>query len=101
MAGVNYGSGPTGLPTSGAVVNTGYSYNQATPAFTGFVGGTAGSTLTNSLSAVTVNKLEVGSRVEDSMGTTNYQFAASVYIIERLRYWNTALSNADMQTATT
>lgn len=102
VAGANFSSGPTGLPTSGAVVNTGFSYNQATPAFTGFVGGTAGSTLTNSLSAVTIDRLEVGTRIENSMASgTNIGLASSIYVIERLRYWNTALSNADMQTATT
>jgi len=102
VAGANFSSGPTGLPTSGAVVNIGFSYNQATPAFTGFVGGTAGSTLTNSLSAVTIDRLEVGTRIENSMAAgTNIGLASSIYVIERLRYWNTALSNADMQTATT
>jgi hypothetical protein len=101
VAGVNYGSGPTGAPTSGEYYKSGYAYNQATPAFTGFVNGTAGTTLTNSLSGVTMNKLELGTRIEDNVnfgttvGTTH-----SVYIVERMRYWNTALSNADMGTLT-
>jgi len=101
-AAVNYYSGPTGSPTSGEYYKSGYTYNQATPAFTGFVNGTAGTTITNNLSAVTVDKLELGSRIENQMGsTTGIGLAASIYIVERMRYWNTALSNADMSTLTT
>jgi hypothetical protein len=102
VAAANYFSGPTGSPTSGEYYKSGYAYNQATPAFTGFVNGTAGTTLTNSLSAVTVDRLELGSRIESSMSSgTNIGTASSPYIIERFRYWNTALSNADMVTLTT
>jgi hypothetical protein len=101
VAGTNFFSGPTGSPTSGEYYKSGYAYNQATPAFTGFVNGTAGTTLTNSLSAVTVDKLELGTRIESSMSSGNIGLASSPYIIERFRYWNTALSNADMSTLTT
>jgi hypothetical protein len=101
VAGSGAFSGPTGSPNSGEYYKSGFSYNQATPAFTGFVNGTAGTAQSLSTSAATLDKMELGTRQENNMThSTSIGTVFSPYIVERMRYWNTALSNADMGTLT-
>jgi len=92
-------TGHTTTPNIGVPMKSGFSYDSA-PNFKGFVNGTAGTNIT-SVSIPTVNKIEFATQAGDFMQSGYTVAAFGNLVIGRLRYWNTALSDADMQTATT
>lgn len=90
-------------PNAALVINTdykvGFAYDNG-PNFKGFRNGTAGTNVT-SVTIPTVDKMEFGTNQNNNMVATNTAGTGSNYTISRLRYWNTKLSDADMQTETT
>jgi len=100
VAGAISNSGPAGstaIPTVGVLYKNGWNYT--TTSFKGFVNGAAGSpvTLTSMFTTDTVEFLPTGANNISSA----LPAVAGSGILRRFRYWNSALSDSDMNTLTT
>lgn len=98
VAGTIYNSGPgTSIPTVGVLYKTGLTYT--TTDFRGYLDGVAGSSVAVS-GTISTNTVEFMPSGANNIHGAAFQ-AAGNGILRRFRYWNTNLSQSDMQTATT